>query len=305
MGRFLARRLSHGLLLIAAVMAVTFLVFQVIGDPARRILPLNASDAQVEQFREANGYADPVLERFARFSGDVLTLDFGESYTQQRDALPVVLEALPRSVALAVAAMAIVVVGGLTLGLIAAMHPGGLIDRFVVALSVIFVSLAEFWVGLVLIVLVAVRMDLVPTSGYGLDSRILLPALTLALAPTGRLAFFVRNSINESMHEPHVAYATLMGVPPKRVMRRHVLRNASLPVLALGGLEITRMLVGGAIVVETVFAWPGIGRVYSTAMQRYDLPLVTATLFVATILVLGINILLDVLYARIDPRVVR
>ncbi|MGE3619916.1 MAG: ABC transporter permease [Acidimicrobiia bacterium] len=303
MARYLARRLLHSLLVLAAIMAVTFVVFQVLGDPVRRILPLNASDEQVEAFSQANGFSDPFPTRFARFVGDVVTLDFDDSYTLRRDPLPAVLDALPRTAILAGAAFALAAVGGVALGVAAAVNRGGRIDRGVSTAGVVVVSMAEFWIGLILVVLFAVHLGWLPTSGYGTGTRLVLPAVTLAVTPMGRIAYFTRNSVVAALDEPHVAFATSLGMPRSVVLGRYVLPGASLPLLALAGVELTRMLVGGALVVELVFAWPGSGRLYATAMERYDLPLVTAAILVATVIVLVLNLLLDLLYARIDPRV--
>jgi peptide/nickel transport system permease protein len=289
--------------LIAVIMLATFFVFQMIGDPVRRILPINATDQQVETYRSAHGFADPLPDRIGRFSRDVVTLKFGESYTTGQPALPDVFDAIPRTFLLVGAALALALSVGVGLGTFAAVNRGGRIDRAVVTVAVSLASLAEFWVGLIFIVFFAVRLGILPTGGYGFDKRLVLPAVTLAVLPIGRFAFFSRNSISNVLDDRHVLYATAMGIPRTRVLRRHVLRNASLPVLALAGTEAARMLVGGAVIVETVFAWPGVGRLYVTAMRRYDLPLVTATLFFATLIVFAANIGLDLLYALLDPRV--
>lgn len=303
MTRYLIRRILHGAVLLVVVMVVTFTIFNVLGDPVRRILPVNATDEQVQAFSDAQGFSDPVPTRLLRFASDAASGTFGESYTTGDAALPTVLEALPNSLVLTASAVAISLTLGLALGVVGAVNRGGRIDRMVVASSVTFVSIAEFWLGLMLITLFSVQLGLLPTGGYGLDEHLILPAVTLALVPLGRIAFLVRNVVSNALDEEHVVYARAMGLSKTAVLRRHVLRNIWAPVIALTGVEGTHILVGGALVVETVFAWPGIGRLYALAMLRYDLPLVTAALFVATAIILFANIMFDLVYARLDPRI--
>jgi peptide/nickel transport system permease protein len=301
--RYTIKRALQALVLLFVIMIVTFGIFQVIGDPVRRILPINASEEQIETFRQANGFADPLIDRFGRFVSQVSRLEFGDSYTSGTPALQMVFDALGPTLRLTLAALILTVLVGVPLGAAAAVRRGSRFDRMLVAFNVVLVSLAEFWVGIMLIVIVSVKLGALPTSGYGLDGHLILPAITLALAPIGRLAFFTRSAVSDAIGEPHVNVARALGIPPRKVLRRHVVRNASAPIIAMAGSEMTRMLVAGSLVVETVFAWPGVGRLYATAMERYDLPLVTAALFVATSAVLVINFALDLIYARLDPRI--
>jgi peptide/nickel transport system permease protein len=301
--RVIARRLAYAVAALFVIMVLTFLVFQVLGDPARRILPLNATNDEVEAFRHAHGFDRPLLVQLGDFVRGVLTADFGQSYSLHRSALPEALDAVPRTMLLAAVAFAIAACGGLLLGTVAAINHGGWIDQAVTVVGTTLASLAEFWVGLVLIIVVSVNLGLLPTSGFGVGPEVVLPAITLATPPMGRLSFVVRNSIIEITADPHLAYAHAVGLRPRTTVWRHVIRNASIPMIAVGGQELTRMLVGASVVVETVFAWPGIGRLYVTGMADYDVPLVSATLFVATALVLVLNMVLDFVYSRIDRRV--
>lgn len=300
---YAGKRIAAGIALLLTAMVVVFFIFEIIGDPVVRILPVNATDEQIEVYREAHGYNDPMIERLGRFMYSVVTLDFGMSTTVHRPALAFVIEAVPRTLALAAVAFVITVCGAMALATWAATHPGGRIDRIVIRISTVLISLPEFWLGLILILAVAVHLRLVPTSGYGLDTRVILPAIALAIPPMGRLAFFIRNNLIATLQEPHVSFARSLGLPQMTLLRRHVIRNAALPTMALAGLEVSKMITGGAVVVETVFAWPGLGRLYTSAMDRYDLPLISATLFTATALVICINVVLDIIYASIDPRV--
>ncbi len=300
---YVLRRLIHGIIVLAVVMVIVFVIFQVLGDPVRKILPTNVTDEQVAAFRQANGFNDPVLERFLRFVGDVLSLNFGQSYTLHRDSFPVVMSALPHTFVLAGCAFVVGLLIATILGAIAALRHGSALDRGIVAFGTVLASVPEFWVGLLLIVYVAVRTAHLPTSGYGINDHLILPVITLALAPIGRLTSVIRTSILDVLREQHVLVATARGLPRHTVLGEYVLRNASVPTIAMGTMELTRLLVGGAVVVETVFAWPGIGRLYVQGMAAFDLPLITATVFIATVIVLVLNLGVDIFYTYVDPRV--
>jgi peptide/nickel transport system permease protein len=300
---YLSRRLVHGLGVLVAVMVVAFFAFQVLGDPTNQLLPLTATKAQRIAYSVAHGYSDPLLVQFGRFAWHVVTLHFGQSITYGGSPLPLVMSALQRSLELTTVAFVLAVIGGLAFGFVAALNEGGVVDHLVTTLGVLALSFAEFWVGMVLIVVFAVQAGWLPAQGYGLDLHIILPAITLALPPLGRIAFISRGGLRDALNQPHVEYSGALGLSARLVLRQYVLRSAMLPLMALGGVEWTRMLVGGTLVVETVFAWPGIGRLFVVGLQQHDLPLVTAILFISTVLVLGLNLLLDVVYALIDPRI--
>lgn len=300
--RFIFNRIVYSLAILLVVMIVVFFIFYVLGDPTNHILGESASDAQRVAFRHARGFDAPIFEQLVRFLGNAATLQFGTSYTLGRPAMSVVLETLPRTLILAAAAFVIAGIGGTLLGALAAFR-GGAVDRVVVLFSTAISSVTEFWVGLLLVIVVSVDLGLVPTSGFGLDERLILPAITLALAPLGRLAFVVRSNMLVALESPHVSPALARGLSQRAVLVKHILRNASLPNTAVAGSELTRMVVGGSVVVESVFAWPGMGLLFLQAMKSYDLPVVTATIFVGAIFVLLLNLALDLLYARIDHRV--
>lgn len=164
-------------------------------------------------------------------------------------------------------------------------------------------SIPEFWSGLVLIIVFGVTLGLLPTGGYGGLAYVVLPAAAMSIPPMGRLIYVVRESIQSVLREPYVLVARSKGLRRTRLITRHVLRAAVIPIISIGALELTRLAIGGVIVIEAVFAWPGIGRLILQAMERYDLPLISATLFVTTAIVLLLNTVLDLLYTRLDPRV--
>jgi len=303
MQRYILRRLTQGVLTLAIVVVAVFFLFQVIGDPARRSLPLNATEQQIEDYRQATGLADPLGERLWRYVSGVVRLDFGTSSTRGTPALTAALDAVPRSLALAAVSFVIMIGGGLGLGIVAGMNEGGRLDRGVQVVGAVAASIPEFFSGLVLILFLAVYLGLFPTGGYGGLHYMVLPALAMAIPPLGRFVFVVRESIRSVLREPYILVARAKGLPTRTLIFQHILRAAMVPIVSIGGLELTRMAIGGVVVIESVFAWPGIGRLYVEAMDRFDLPLISATLFCATTIVLVMNILIDILYVWIDPRV--
>lgn len=303
MTRYILRRLVQGVITLAIVVVAVFFLFQVIGDPARRALPLNATEQQIEDYRRATGLADPLTERLSRYLAGVARLDFGASTTRGTPALGAAMDAVPRSLALAGVSFVFMVAGGMALGIMGGLNDNGRVDRAVQAVGAIAASVPEFFSGLVLILFLAVYLGLFPTGGYGGLQYMILPGLAMAIPPMGRLVYVVRESVRAVLREPYILVARSKGLSSGALIFRHILRAAMVPIVSIGGLELTRMAIGGVVVIESVFAWPGIGRLYVEAMDRFDLPLISATLFCATSIVLIMNILIDILYVWIDPRV--
>ncbi|WP_213455066.1 ABC transporter permease [Rhizomonospora bruguierae] len=297
------RRIGSAVLTLLVVLGVVFLVFQVLGDPARRTLPINASEEQVASYRAAMGYDDPVLEQFWRFMRGAVLLDFGQSTTAGRPAIAVVMDALPNSLLLATTTFVITALVGIALGTWAGVRAGTTADRVLQAVGAFASSVPEFWSGLVLIIALAVTVPIFPTGGSGTAAALVLPSVAMAIPPIGRLVYVVRESVRSTMAEPFMLVARSKGLGSSYTLRAHLLRAAAVPIVSVGGLELTRLAIGGVVVIESVFAWPGIGRLYVQAMQRYDIALVSATLFVATAVVLALNTLLDILYMKLDPRI--
>ena len=303
MQRYILWRLMHGVGVLAAVLLMVFLVFYVLADPADHLLPPDVTEEQRQAFRDARGFSDPMHEQFWRFALGAIRLDFGESYFIRTDAITPVLDALPRTVILGSVAFAIAIsIGGLIGGISGAFH-GGRVDRILTLYMTIVASLPGFWIGLLLMLLFAVKLGLLETGGYGIDRRLIMPAITLAAHNTGTIGLVTRAAVMNIMSEQYVTVARAKGLSEVNVLWRHVARNAAIPFVAIGGLEFTSMVVGGAIIVETIFAWPGIGRLYVTGMTRFDLPLVSAIVFIGTSFIVLLNIVLDILYAYLDPRV--
>lgn len=303
MGRFVVRRIAQGLVVVLGVTVIVFVVTRLVGDPVRLMLPLEATQADRAAFERRLGFDRPIPVQLVDYLGDAAMLRFGDSLWEGRPATQIVLEALPRTLELVLTGIALAVLVAIPLGVIAATRPGSALDRLAVFLSLIGLSIPQFWLGLLLILVFAVRLDVLPTAGIGGLDHLLLPAITLALPAIGRLAMVVRSSMIDELNEQYVKMAWAKGMPRFRVVGVHALRNAAIPALTLTGWELIRALAGYSVVVETVFAWPGLGFIAHEAIERQDLVLLQAIVFLVAVMVVGINILTDVLTKAVDPRI--
>lgn len=300
---FIVRRLFQGLVVVLTVTAIVFVVTRLIGDPVAIMLPLDATEAQRETLRRALGLDQPVYLQFIDFLRSLFALDFGESYWQHRPNIDIIRERLPATFQLVGAGMLLAVVLALPLGTVAAMYPGRLPDRITSALSLVGLSVPLFWLGLILIYVFAAQLRILPSSGPGTFAHLILPAVTLALPSAGRLAMLVRSSLIDELNAPYVKTAVAKGLPLWRILGVHTYVNAAVPTLTMIGWEVTRSLAGHTIIVETVFAWPGLGLAAIQAIQREDLLLLQAIVFVVALMVVVINLALDLVYKFIDPRI--
>jgi peptide/nickel transport system permease protein len=303
MGRFILRRLGQGLLVVLGVSLVVFVAMRVFGDPAKVMLPLSATAEQRAEFEHLIGLDRPLPEQFVTFLGDLATLDFGESLWQRRPAMEVVFERLPNTLMLIGAGLGLAILLALPLGAIAALRPGGIIDRVTVIGGLVGLSTPQFWLGLLLIMLFAVNLGWLPTSGYGGLSHLILPALTLALPSLARMVLLVRSQVIDELNQQYVKTARAKGLRFHQVLFSHALRNTLIPFVTLAGWEVISALAGYTVVVESVFAWPGLGLTAIQAIQRNDLFLLQAIVFTVAIAIVLVNILLDVVYKFIDPRI--
>ena len=302
MGRYLLKRLWHGVIVIFGVTVLVFVVTRLIGDPVKVMLPMEATLEQRAAFEKQLGLDRPIPVQFIDFVGDVAHLDFGDSLWQHRPAMEIVFEKVPLTLRLTAVGIGLAFLLSIPLGIIAALRPGGLTDRSTVFFSLIGFSIPQFWLGLLLIVSLAVKLQWLPTSGTGTPVHIILPAITMGLPALARLVMMVRSSMIDELNQQYVKTGYAKGIPFWRVVGVHAMRNAALPVVTLVGWEIIRAVAGYSVVVETVFAWPGIGLTAMQAIEREDLILLQAIVFSVGIMVVLINILMDVVYTVIDPR---
>lgn len=301
--RFFARRAVYGVLVMLIVTFTVFFVTRMIADPARTMLPLHATEEQRDELRDALGLSKPLAEQFASFVGDLVRLDLGESLWQRAPALDLVLDRLPATLYLTMAGTLLAVVIFIPLGIAASVRPGSWLDRALVTVSLIGLSMPQFWLGAMLIMIFSVNLGWLPTSGNLQATSIVLPALTLALTGGGRIAATTRSAVLDQLQLPYVTAARAKGFGSPYVLWRHVLRNAAVPIITVTSWEITRTLAGYAVVVEMVFAWPGIGRLAIQAIQQDDIILLQAVVFVTAFIVVVTNVLSDVVYTFVDPRI--
>jgi peptide/nickel transport system permease protein len=303
MGRFVISRLVQGLIVIFLLTTVVFVVTRLIGDPVDVMLPLEATPELREEFRHALGLDRPILIQYIDYLGDLTRLDFGESLWQRRPAIDVIKEHLPYTMSLVFLSVALALALAVPLGTLAAMKPGSPRDQVTTAASLLGLSMPEFWVGLLLIVVFAVQLGWFPVAGAATPKHYVLPVVTMTLPILARLTMVVRSSMVDEFNEPYIQTARAKNLPARRVIGVHALRNAAVPVVTLTGFELIRALAGYTVLVETVFAWPGLGFTASQAIFQQDLILLQAIVFVIAALVTLVNVAIDILYKFIDPRI--
>lgn len=303
MGNFILRRLLHGVIVVLGVTVIVFVVTRMVGDPVRVMLPMDATVEQQDLLRHQLNLDQPIPVQFADFIGNLSTGNFGESLWQRRPAGAIVLERLPKTLELVFISMLVAVLLAVPLGVLAALRPGRISDHASVIVSLVGLSVPQFWLGLILIVVFSVELGWLPTSGSETARHLILPAFTLALPAIGRLAMIVRSSMIDELNQPYTKTAIAKGMPWWRVVGVHAMRNAAIPVTTMTGWELIRALAGYSVVVEVVFAWPGLGQLAMQAIQRQDIVLLQAIVFTIAILVVVINLIMDLMYKLIDPRI--
>lgn len=274
------------------------------GDPAVLMLPPESTAEEVASFRHAYGFDDPLLVQYGRFLGNALRLDFGRSIRYDQPALELVLERLPATLQLSTFSVVLAVVIAVPLGMIAALRRNSLFDHVASTLAVLGQSMPNYWLGFLLVYAISVRLHLLPTSGGPGLRYVILPGLTIAFALLALITRMTRSSMLEVLGQDYMRTARAKGIRESTVLIRHGLRNALLPVVTLVALQFGYIL-GGAVVIETIFAWPGLGLLTIQAIYNRDYPLVqAAVLFLATSFVL-INLATDISYRYLDPRLRR
>ena len=301
-GRFLLARGVRAALTIWIVVSGVFIILRLSGDPVTLLLSENATPDQIEALRTRLGLDAPIFVQYARYWASLLQGDFGDSLRQRQPALSLVFERMPATLQLAAAAFGLAVVVGLTLGTFAALLRGTIWDRLAMSLISVLQSGPAFFVGIVLILIFSVRFGWLPSSGRGDAKSLILPAITLSGFTMASLARLARSALLDVLRLDYIRTARAKGLGERAILLRHAFRNAALPLITVMGLELGG-LVTGAVITETVFAWPGVGRLAVGAVSTRDYPVVqAAVLFIAAIFVL-VNFLVDCSYALIDPRV--
>ena len=300
--RVVLHRLGVSVIVLLGVSAVVFFALFLTGDPAALMLPPSASRADIAQYRHALGFDDPALVQFLRYLAHAATGDFGQSLRFGRPVLGLIAERLPATALLAVTALGWSTLLGLVLGTLAAVAANTPLDFLVRSVALSGQAIPVFWLGLLLVLVVALRWRLLPTGGYGGIRHLILPALSLGAYYMSAVTRLVRVSLIEALQQDYVRTARAKGLTEVRVVLRHALRNALVPVVTVQAIQFASLL-GGAVVTEVIFAWPGVGRLAVQAVQNRDFPLVQAIVLLAAVAFVVVNLLVDLLYTVLNPRV--
>lgn len=302
MAGFLARRAAEAALSLLGVLTLIFFVLQLSGDLALLMVPAGAAPAEIEAVRRALGLDRPLPVQYLAWLGDLLRFDLGRSLTQHIPVLDIILSRLPYTLQLAGAALLVAVGLGVPAGVALALWRGSWKARILSALVLAGQSMPSFWSGILLILLFAVALRWLPPSGAMEPGAIVMPALALGFLSMATFARVTRTAVLEELSRDYVRTARAKGLAPARIIARHVARNAAIPVITIAAIEIANLLTG-AIVVETVFAWPGLGQVTIQAIAARDFPVVQGVVFVGALAAILLNLAADLLYAVVDPRI--
>jgi peptide/nickel transport system permease protein len=278
------------------------MVFLMPGDAARMYAGPRAPEETVQRIRVQWGLDQPLPVQYVRYLGRALQGDLGESTRDKRPVLQAVFERLPATIQLALAGLFIELLVGVPLGILAATRPGSWVDQLATLVALVGISIPQFALGLVALYVFGFLIPIFPLGGYGTPLHLVLPALVLGIGGTAFYSRVLRNSILEVTGEDYVRTAKAKGLSPRMVLTRHVLRNALMPVVTLAGLDLATLL-GGVVVIEAVFGWPGIGLQAWNAIRNQDTPMIMGTVLFASVAVVFLNLFVDVLYIAIDPRV--
>ncbi len=302
MGTYLLQRALRAVVTLVGISVAVFILTRVFGDPVTLMLPEDASSELLLYTRESLGLNDPLHVQFKGFVLDAFHGDFGESVHQGISSRDLLLKSLPATATLAVVAFALAAVLGLALGILASLKPRSALDIYIGTISMTGVSIPEFWLALLLIMGVAANLGVLPTSGYGSWQHLVLPALVLSVQPMARIAQLTRSSMVDELQQSYVRTAQAKGLTKPVIVWRHMLRNASVPIVTIMGIQVADLL-GGAIIVETIFGWPGVGRLAATALRGWDFPLIQTVVFWAALMTVTINLIVDLSYAWLNPRI--
>ncbi|TCC34647.1 ABC transporter permease [Kribbella sindirgiensis] len=301
--RVVVKRLLVGVLVMWGAASLIFVIVRVApGDPATLMLGPDAPPDQVRELTATLGLDRPMPLQYLSYLGDVVQLRFGDSYLFNRPAMAEVFERMPATAELMLASTTIAVIAGLALGLLAGGRPGGLLDRVVSGGTIALQSFPTFWTGIMLILIFALALRVLPSAGTGTPAHLVLPAITLALPFTATVARLTRTSVAETMHEQYIRTARSKGLTERQVLLGHALRNSLIPVVTIIGLHMGG-LMGGAVVVENVFAWPGVGTLVVESVANRDYTVVQAATFLVAGIVMAFNLAADLVYSQLDPRI--
>ena len=299
---YLVQRLWQAILVLLAVSVFSFVLIFLSGDPVASLVPLNARQEDVDNIRRQYNLDQPIVVQYAIFLRRAVAGDLGESFKFRSDALSMVLGRLPNTMLLACTSMLLSMLISLPLGILAASYKGRLPDALSSLVALLGISMPSFWLGVILILVFAGGLRWLPASGSGTWQHLVLPTITVSAFATGLLIRLVRRSVADTMAQMFVVTARSKGLSERTIAWTHVLRNSAIPVVTVMGLQFGALL-GGSVVVETVFAWPGVGWLMIQAIEARDLPVIRAAVLMLALFIVVINLVVDVLYTLLDPRI--
>jgi peptide/nickel transport system permease protein len=299
---YIGRRAYHSVISVIGLLTLVFFLTRLTGDPSALYLPLDSSLEARQAFACLNGLDQPIYVQFFQYLQNLMSLDFGQSLRQNRSAIEVALEAFPATLKLALVAMTLATVLAIVVGALAAARPGSLFDRIAGLVSLAGASTPDFWIAIVGILVFAVGLGMLPTSGTGTALHWIMPIVVLMLRPFGLLVQVVRGTMISALASPFIKTAHAKGMKRRKIIFGHALRNSLLPVITVAG-DLATGLINGAVVVETIFGWPGIGKLMIDSIIQRDFAVVQSTILVTAIAIFIVNIAIDLLYAVLDPRI--
>lgn len=303
MHRYIIKRL---IMLIPVLLGVAFIIFAIMnvaeGDPVYQVAGPDATEEELDALREEMGLNGSLLERYFRYIGNLLKGDLGTSYVSQMNVMKLYLQRLPNTLRLASLAMIVAVLMSVPLGIVAAVNQNSWKDTIAMILALLGLSMPNFWLGLLLMLLFSLKLGWFPSGGSEGVFSVVLPSVTVGVGLAALLTRTTRSSMLDVLRQDYLRTARAKGVPEKKVIMSHALRNALIPIITIFGVQFSNVL-GGSVLAETVFAWPGVGRLVVDAIDQRDIPTVTGALIMTTMLVTVVNLLVDIVYAYVDPRI--
>lgn len=303
MYRYIIKRL---IMLIPVLLGVAFVIFAIMnvaeGDPVYQVAGPDATEEQLEALREEMGLNGSLLQRYFRYIANLVRGDLGTSYISKMDVMKLYFQRLPNTLKLASIAMVVAVLISVPLGIVAAVNQNSWKDTIAMVLALLGLSMPNFWLGLLLIILFSLKLGWFPSGGSEGLRSVVLPAVTVGVGLAALLTRTTRSSMLDVLRQDYLRTARAKGVSENKVVMHHALRNALIPIITIFGVQFSNVL-GGSVLAETVFAWPGVGRLVVDAIDQRDIPTVTGALVMTTMLVTVVNLLVDIVYAYVDPRI--
>ena len=299
---YLLRRLAQAVLVLLGVSFVVFFILYLTGDPALLLLPPDATAEDIRNFRQAMGFNDPFIVQYGRFLGGALRGNFGQSVRHGEPAFPLVVERLPATFQLSGAALLVALVLAIPAGVVSAVRRNTAVDYVATVVALLGQSMPTFWLGIMLILIFSVQFNVLPSSGRGGLEHLVLPAVTLGLFTTARITRLTRSGMLEVLNQDYIRTARAKGVSVRPIVWKHAFKNAAIPIVTIVGIELGTLL-GGSVITETIFAWPGVGRLSVQAIYNRDYPVVQAAVFLLASTFVLVNLVVDLLYTYLDPRI--